>query len=146
MIILSFKSACASQGQHLLIMVELIQGSKNFPKEHWISYEKCTYAFLWQLRKQLYLSCIYMFLFFRHFDGDECRCIHTHFETRTQFLNFNFSQDPYAEYDFWLNKMGVDGVFTDFTGSLHKFQKWNSMNESNASKLLHKIALLVSSY
>ncbi|KAI4343970.1 hypothetical protein L6164_011253 [Bauhinia variegata] len=68
------------------------------------------------------------------------------------FLHFNFKQDPYEEYDYWINQIGVDGLFTDFTGSLHKFQERTSANPSNhqddssASKLLHKIALLVSSY
>ncbi|XP_027332061.1 glycerophosphodiester phosphodiesterase GDPD6 [Abrus precatorius] len=67
------------------------------------------------------------------------------------FLHFNFSQDPYLEYDYWINKIGVDGLFTDFTGSLHRFQEWTSskhhdIDDKSASKLLHKIALLVSSY
>ncbi|XP_022728672.1 glycerophosphodiester phosphodiesterase GDPD6-like isoform X2 [Durio zibethinus] len=69
------------------------------------------------------------------------------------FLHFNFHQDPYQEYDYWLNKIGVDGLFTDFTGSLHNFQDWtspltgkNSSDKSSASKMLDKIALLISSY
>ncbi|KAK7265868.1 hypothetical protein RJT34_33492 [Clitoria ternatea] len=68
------------------------------------------------------------------------------------FLHFNFSQDPYAEYDYWINKIGVDGLFTDFTGSLHNFQEWTSScrkddnDDKTASKLLHKIARLISSY
>lgn len=70
------------------------------------------------------------------------------------FLHFNFSQDPYLEYDYWINKIRVDGLFTDFTGSLHRYQEWSSNREDDdddddvksASKLLHKIALLVSSY
>ncbi|KAF3438060.1 hypothetical protein FNV43_RR20816 [Rhamnella rubrinervis] len=67
------------------------------------------------------------------------------YRNENKFLHFNFSQDPYAEYDFWLNEIGVDGLFTDFTGSLHNFQKWTSVDDS-ASKLLHKIALMISSY
>ncbi|XP_047160421.1 glycerophosphodiester phosphodiesterase GDPD6-like isoform X1 [Vigna umbellata] len=68
------------------------------------------------------------------------------------FLPLNFSQDPYVEYDYWINKIGVDGLFTDFTGSLHRFQEWTSKHqdddddEEDASRLLHKIALLLSSY
>ncbi|BAT76516.1 hypothetical protein VIGAN_01453400 [Vigna angularis var. angularis] len=69
------------------------------------------------------------------------------------FLHFNFSQDPYVEYDYWINKIGVDGLFTDFTGSLHRFQEWTSKHQDDdddddedASKLLHKITLLLSSY
>lgn len=59
------------------------------------------------------------------------------------FLHFNFSQDPYKEYGYWINKIGVDGLFTDFTGSLHNFQEWTSSSkhgDKRASKLLHKIA------
>ncbi|KAK3226002.1 hypothetical protein Dsin_005864 [Dipteronia sinensis] len=69
------------------------------------------------------------------------------------FLHFNFHQDEYEEYNYWINKIGVDGLFTDFTGSLHHFQELSSplsLDESDenskASKLLHKIASLVSSY
>ncbi|XVF49952.1 hypothetical protein PTKIN_Ptkin04bG0057600 [Pterospermum kingtungense] len=69
------------------------------------------------------------------------------------FLHFNFHQDPYQEYDFWLNKIGVDGLFTDFTGSLHNFQEWtsplsrnHSSYKSSSSEVLEKIALLISSY
>ncbi|KAL5987868.1 Glycerophosphodiester phosphodiesterase domain-containing protein 5 [Asimina triloba] len=40
------------------------------------------------------------------------------------FLHWNFCQDPYKEYDYWINTIGVDGLFTDFTGSLHMFQEW----------------------
>lgn len=71
------------------------------------------------------------------------------FRNESSFLHFDFHEDPYLEYDYWINKIGVDGLFTDFTGSLHNFQEWTSFNESdnnNASKLLHKIALMVSSY
>ncbi|XP_020226753.1 glycerophosphodiester phosphodiesterase GDPD6 [Cajanus cajan] len=72
------------------------------------------------------------------------------YRNENRFLHFNFSQDPYMEYDYWINKIGVDGLFTDFTGSLHHFQEWttNRQDDDNKSesKLLHKIALLVSSY
>ncbi|WJX95602.1 Glycerophosphodiester phosphodiesterase domain-containing protein 5 [Trifolium repens] len=71
------------------------------------------------------------------------------YRNENQFLHFNFSQDPYKEYDYWINKIGVDGLFTDFTGSLHNFQEWTSPNRQDdkiESELLHKIALLVSPY
>ncbi|XP_061364934.1 glycerophosphodiester phosphodiesterase GDPD6-like [Gastrolobium bilobum] len=71
------------------------------------------------------------------------------YRNENSYLHFNFSQDPYIEYDYWINKIGVDGLFTDFTGSLHNFQEWTSHNhqdDKTASQLLHKIALLVSSY
>ncbi|RDX97663.1 Glycerophosphodiester phosphodiesterase GDPD5, partial [Mucuna pruriens] len=73
------------------------------------------------------------------------------YRNENQYLHFNFSQDPYGEYDYWINNIGVDGLFTDFTGSLHHFQEWTSNRQDdddgrNASKILHQIALLVSSY
>ncbi|KAL2321501.1 hypothetical protein Fmac_025880 [Flemingia macrophylla] len=72
------------------------------------------------------------------------------YRNENKFLHFNFSQDPYMEYEYWINKIGVDGLFTDFPGSLHHFQEWTSSpqddDNKNESKLLHKIALLVSSY
>ncbi|GAU36040.1 hypothetical protein TSUD_208100 [Trifolium subterraneum] len=71
------------------------------------------------------------------------------YRNENEYLYFNFSQDPYKEYDYWINKIGVDGLFTDFTGSLHNFQEWTSPNPRDdkiESELLHKIALLVSPY
>ncbi|MED6119850.1 Glycerophosphodiester phosphodiesterase domain-containing protein 5 [Stylosanthes scabra] len=67
------------------------------------------------------------------------------YRNENEYLPFNFSQDPYKEYDYWINKIGVDGLFTDFTGSLHNFQEWTS-NDKTESKILHKIAHLVSPY
>lgn len=74
------------------------------------------------------------------------------YRNENKFLHFDFHQDPYEEYDYWLNNIRVDGLFTDFTGSLHNFQEWTSPpskdggDDNSASKLLHKIALLISSY
>ncbi|XP_017971413.1 PREDICTED: glycerophosphodiester phosphodiesterase GDPD6 isoform X1 [Theobroma cacao] len=72
------------------------------------------------------------------------------FRNENSFLHFNFSQDPYEEYHYWINKIKVDGLFTDFAGSLHNFQEWTSHQregrEGGASKLLHKIAKMISSY
>ncbi|KAJ4973195.1 hypothetical protein NE237_006369 [Protea cynaroides] len=62
------------------------------------------------------------------------------YRNENMYLHFNFHQDPYAEYDYWINKIGVDGLFTDFTGSFHKFLEWTypiSKNESSASEPLH---------
>ncbi|KAM1789279.1 hypothetical protein ACFX11_039450 [Malus domestica] len=67
------------------------------------------------------------------------------YRNENSFLHLNFHQDPY-EYNYWINEIGVDGLFTDFTGSLHNFQEWTSFNDKNASSLLHKIASMVSSY
>ncbi|KAF8365169.1 hypothetical protein HHK36_032820 [Tetracentron sinense] len=71
------------------------------------------------------------------------------YRNENSFLHFNFHEDPYAEYDYWINKIGVDGLFTDFTGSFHNFQEWTSplspVDDGSASKLLHRIALLISS-
>ncbi|KAF2312865.1 hypothetical protein GH714_040919 [Hevea brasiliensis] len=74
------------------------------------------------------------------------------YRNEEMFLHFNFHQDPYEEYDYWINKIGVDGLFTDFTGSLHNFQEWtsplskNNIGDDSATKLLNKIASLVASY
>lgn len=68
------------------------------------------------------------------------------YRNENSFLHFDFHEDPYAEYEYWIKKIGVDGLFTDFTGSLHNFQEWNEHNASNASNLLHKISSLISSY
>ncbi|KAF5734120.1 hypothetical protein HS088_TW16G00562 [Tripterygium wilfordii] len=72
------------------------------------------------------------------------------FRNENQFLHFNFSEDPYAEYNYWINKIGVDGLFTDFTGSLHNFQEWTAPlspdDNHKASRLLHKIERLIASY
>ncbi|XP_020258931.1 glycerophosphodiester phosphodiesterase GDPD6-like, partial [Asparagus officinalis] len=48
------------------------------------------------------------------------------YRNEDSYLNFDFHQDPYEEYDYWINKMGVDGLFTDFTGSLHQYQEWTT--------------------
>ncbi|KAM3749552.1 hypothetical protein ACB098_05G194500 [Castanea mollissima] len=48
------------------------------------------------------------------------------FRNENSFLHLNFHQDPYSEYDYWINKIGIDGLFTDFTGSFHDFQEWTS--------------------
>ncbi|XP_030549209.1 glycerophosphodiester phosphodiesterase GDPD6-like [Rhodamnia argentea] len=64
------------------------------------------------------------------------------YRNENSFLHFNFHQDPYVEYDYWINRRGVDGLFTDFTGSLHRYQEWTSSSEK---QLLQKIASMVSS-
>ncbi|GAB4860884.1 Glycerophosphodiester phosphodiesterase gdpd6 [Ancistrocladus abbreviatus] len=66
------------------------------------------------------------------------------YRNENQFLHFDFHQDPYNEYSYWLNEIGVDGLFTDFTGSLHQYQEWNS--QSKDTKLLHKIAEMLRGY
>jgi glycerophosphoryl diester phosphodiesterase len=45
------------------------------------------------------------------------------FRNENKYLHFNFHQDPYVEYDYWLKEIGVDGLFTDFPGSLHNYQE-----------------------
>lgn len=51
------------------------------------------------------------------------------FRNENLFLHFNFHQDPYAEYEYWLSIIGVDGLFTDFTGSLHRYQHWTAPHQ-----------------
>ncbi|KMZ66112.1 putative Glycerophosphoryl diester phosphodiesterase [Zostera marina] len=48
------------------------------------------------------------------------------YRNENHFLHWNFSQDPYAEYSYWIEKIKVDGLFTDFTGSFHHYQEWTS--------------------
>ncbi|KAF6165045.1 hypothetical protein GIB67_000629 [Kingdonia uniflora] len=72
------------------------------------------------------------------------------FRNENQYLHCDFHQDPYVEYDYWLNKIKVDGLFTDFTGSVHRFQDWTNpplpKDDNNAATLLHKIGMMLSSY
>ncbi|KAL0724138.1 hypothetical protein Bca4012_038737 [Brassica carinata] len=71
------------------------------------------------------------------------------YRNENEFLHLNFSQDPYKEYEYWINEIGVDGLFTDFTGSLHNYQEWTSpLSETSKSprQLLSQIASLVHPY
>ncbi|KAG6572901.1 Glycerophosphodiester phosphodiesterase GDPD5, partial [Cucurbita argyrosperma subsp. sororia] len=74
------------------------------------------------------------------------------FRNEYNFVHFNFHQDSYEEFDYWINTIRVDGIFTDFTGSLHHFKKWtsnlppNDTEEQNASDLLHKISVMLNPY
>jgi glycerophosphoryl diester phosphodiesterase len=70
------------------------------------------------------------------------------YRNENQFLHFDFHQDPYAEYDYWLRNIRVDGLFTDFTGSLHNYQEWTSpvKDLKSANALLHAISGMISSY
>ncbi|KAM0018957.1 putative glycerophosphodiester phosphodiesterase [Helianthus debilis subsp. tardiflorus] len=45
---------------------------------------------------------------------------------QSQFDFQKVSQDHYVEFDYWTNRIGVDGLFTDFPGSLHLYQEWTS--------------------
>lgn len=76
--------------------------------------------------------------------------VHTYtYRNENSYLHFDFHQDPYAEYKYWIDKIGVDGLFTDFAGSLHRYQEWASAsatNEASAYGLLHKISLMISSF
>ncbi|XP_011623962.1 glycerophosphodiester phosphodiesterase GDPD6 [Amborella trichopoda] len=71
------------------------------------------------------------------------------FRDEHEFLHTDFHQDPYAEYNYWINEVGVDGLFTDFTGSLHNYQEWTSPpkgDEKNVSDLINKIEALIASF
>ncbi|CAM8900245.1 unnamed protein product [Rhodiola kirilowii] len=73
------------------------------------------------------------------------------YRNENEFLHFNFSQDPYKEYDYWLEVIGVDGLFTDFTGSLHNYQERASPlspqdDDIEASNILNKVAQLLASF
>ncbi|KAF3785826.1 hypothetical protein EJ110_NYTH26967 [Nymphaea thermarum] len=58
------------------------------------------------------------------------------YRNKFMFLHLNFHQDPYGEYDFWINKIGIDGLFSDFTGSLHNFQDWTSHSSKNKKSVM----------
>jgi glycerophosphoryl diester phosphodiesterase len=61
--------------------------------------------------------------------------------TEKIFLHLDFHQDPYLEYVYWLHEIGVDGLFTDFTGSLHRYQEWTTpYTKKKAEELLQEIA------
>lgn len=70
------------------------------------------------------------------------------YRNENQFLHFNFHQDPYTEYDFWINTVGIDGLFTDFTGTLHRYQELTSPHrkDETANSLLVKISQMISAY
>lgn len=71
------------------------------------------------------------------------------FRNENQFLHFNFSEDPYNEYKYWMHTIGVDGLFTDFTGSFHQYQEWTSpfpSDEEDAYKLLDKIVSMITKF
>ncbi|KAI5014293.1 hypothetical protein ZWY2020_055683 [Hordeum vulgare] len=57
-----------------------------------------------------------------------------HIRNENSFLHFNFHQDPYAEYEYWLREIGVDALFTDFTSSLHKYQEWTAPHQRKEKK------------
>jgi len=46
------------------------------------------------------------------------------FRNEFQFVHFDFHQDPYQEIEYWMHKICVDGLFTDFAGTLHLYQEW----------------------
>ncbi|KAF2592612.1 hypothetical protein F2Q70_00044601 [Brassica cretica] len=71
------------------------------------------------------------------------------YRNENEFLHLNFSQDPDKEYEYWINEIGIDGLFTDFTGSLHNYQEWTSpLSETSKSprQLLGQIVSLVIPY
>ncbi|GAB2251744.1 hypothetical protein Droror1_Dr00004591 [Drosera rotundifolia] len=54
------------------------------------------------------------------------------------YLHYDFHQDAYNEYDFWIHKMGIDGLFTEFPGSLHQYQEWTAPLNSKGSYKIRK--------
>ncbi|KAL5723250.1 glycerophosphodiester phosphodiesterase [Ranunculus cassubicifolius] len=67
------------------------------------------------------------------------------YRNENSYLHYDFHQDPYAEYEYWLKTIKVDGLFTDFPGSVHQYQEWAYPREDKATSLLHKIESLISS-
>lgn len=64
------------------------------------------------------------------------------------YLHFDFHQDPYQEYKYWIEDIRIDGLFTDFTGSLHLYQDWTSplLSEASAMDLLDTFSRMISSF
>jgi glycerophosphoryl diester phosphodiesterase len=48
------------------------------------------------------------------------------YRNENKFLHFDFHQDPYQEYSYWIHNVSIDGLFTDFVGTLHLYQEWTS--------------------
>jgi glycerophosphoryl diester phosphodiesterase len=48
------------------------------------------------------------------------------FRNENKYLHFDFHQDPYQEYRYWIHNVTVDGLFTDFVGTMHLYQQWTS--------------------
>ena len=48
------------------------------------------------------------------------------FRNEYEYLHFDFHEDPYQEYSYWIHNVSVDGLFTDFVGTLHLYQQWTS--------------------
>lgn len=72
------------------------------------------------------------------------------YRNENSYLKFNFHLDPYEEYAYWTDVIGVDGFFTDFTRTLRQYQDWasplNVTKAKSAAELISKIADLVDSY
>jgi len=76
------------------------------------------------------------------------------YRNEDKFLHWNFNEDPYMEFDYWINQIQVDGLFTDFTGSLNKFLEWTHPSHqggidddnADADSILHKIAAMLAKY
>jgi glycerophosphoryl diester phosphodiesterase len=48
------------------------------------------------------------------------------YRNENKYLHFDFHQDPYQEYRYWIHNVSVDGLFTDFVGTMHLYQQWTS--------------------
>ncbi len=59
------------------------------------------------------------------------------FRNEYEFLLWDYGQDPYEEYQRFLD-LGIDGYFTDFAASLHRFleSKRAEHNQNNVDMLM----------
>ncbi|WVZ59798.1 hypothetical protein U9M48_009896, partial [Paspalum notatum var. saurae] len=62
------------------------------------------------------------------------------FRNENKYLHFNFHRDPYVEYEYWLKEVGVDGLFTDFPGSLRNYQECRMPYTYTKKENIHKHA------
>lgn len=65
------------------------------------------------------------------------------FRNEHQFLKWDYQADPNEEYDHFL-RLGLDGYFTDFPGTLHRFflHASNNSTSTTSSLLFWKVLLL----
>lgn len=64
------------------------------------------------------------------------------FRNEYHHLNWNYGQDPYNEYETYLN-MGLDGYFTDFPASAKRFLDWQKMKMTAAGSGKLSVSLVL---
>eukprot|EP00270_Netrium_digitus_P017360 TRINITY_DN6356_c0_g1_i1.p1 TRINITY_DN6356_c0_g1~~TRINITY_DN6356_c0_g1_i1.p1 ORF type:complete len:481 (-),score=86.83 TRINITY_DN6356_c0_g1_i1:258-1700(-) len=60
------------------------------------------------------------------------------FRNEHEFLPFDFGEDPYAEYEFFISEVGVDGVITDFPLTAVNFLRMKELHRIETSEMFSK--------